>query len=464
MTGLRELAARGPVHFMGVGGAGMAPLAELVLRRGGRVSGCDLVEGPAVAGLKAKGMTFQLGHDPAHVAGVAALVVTSAVAADHPEPVAARAAGVPVLKRAEALGQWVAEGTVVGIAGTHGKTTTTAMSTHVLDRAGLDPTGVVGGHVASWGGNLRLGGSQLFVVEADEYDRSFLALRPQVAVVTNVEADHLDTYGDLAGVRSSFLAFVGQVASDGVVWACADDWGAARVGVAAGARARTYGLSAGAQLRAVDVRLEGGGSVFAVVEDGKPVGEFGVPTPGVHNVRNALAAAGAARSLGASWPGVREGLASFPGVDRRYQRLGDAGGVAVIDDYAHHPTEVAATLAAARRANPDRRLVAVFQPHLYSRTRDFFQEFGQALGAADAAWVTDVYPAREKPLAGVDGEMVADAVEGRASRVAYHPDLATLAPAVAQELASGDVCVVMGAGSIECTGPEILSLLRERAR
>ena len=463
MTGLRELAAHGPVHFMGAGGAGMAPLAELVLRSGGCVSGCDLAAGPTVAGLTAKGMTFSRGHDPAHVAGAAALVVTSAVPADHPETVAARTAGVAVLKRAEALGQWVSHGTVVGVAGTHGKTTTTAMTTHLLERAGLDPTGVVGGHVASWGGNLRPGGSQVFVVEADEYDRSFLSLRPQVAVVANVEADHLDTYGDLDGVRSSFLAFAEQVASDGVVWACADDSGAARVGTAAGNRTRSYGLSAGAQLRAIDLRFAENGSVFTVIEDGKSAGAFALPAPGVHNVRNALAAAGVGRSLGASWPQIRDGLASFPGVERRYQLLGDAAGVTVINDYAHHPTEVAATLAAARGANPDRRLVAVFQPHLYSRTRDFFQEFGRALGAADAVWVTDVYPAREAPLPGVNGEIVAGAVTGRASQVAYHPELSTLALPVADELAAGDVCVVMGAGSIGDTGPQILSLLQERS-
>ena len=464
MTGLRELAAQGPVHFMGVGGAGMAPLAELVMRSGARVSGCDVATPPSVARLTNQGMAFYKGHDPAHVAGAAALVVTSAVPGDHPEIEAARAASVAVLKRAEALGQWVSDGTVVGVAGTHGKTTTTAMATHLLERAGLDPTGVVGGHVASWGGNLRLGGSQLFVVEADEYDRSFLSLRPQVAVVTNVEADHLDTYGDLDGVRSSFLAFADQVASDGVVWACADDSGAARVGVAAGSRTRTYGVSPGSQLRAVDVRFTPSGSAFRVIEDGRSAGAFTVPAPGVHNVRNALAAAGVGRSLGAPWPEVRDGLASFPGVGRRYELLGAAGGVTVIDDYAHHPTEVAATLAAARRANPDRRLVAVFQPHLYSRTRDFSAEFGRALGTADAVWVTDVYPAREAPLPGVNGEIVAGAVAGCASRVAYHPDLSTLALQVAQDLAPGDVCMVMGAGSIEDTGPQILSLLQEHSR
>ncbi len=463
MTGLREWAAQGPVHFMGVGGAGMAPLAELVLRTGGTVSGCDLARSPATERLEAMGMTFHHGHDPAHVVGAAALVATSAVPPDHPELEAARSANVPVVKRAVALAQWAAGRRTVAVAGTHGKTTTTAMAAHVLERAGADPTAVVGGRVSGWGGNLRPGSDDLFVVEADEYDRSFLALSPSVAVVTNVEADHLDVYGDLNGVRESFSSFVARLAPDGVLWVCADDHGAARAGVSGGSRTRSFGLSAGSQLRAVDMERDAGGSRFSVVADGRPVGQFFVPVPGLHNVRNALAAIGAGRSLGATWDQARSGLAAFKGVGRRYEVLGAASGVTVIDDYAHHPTEVTATLAAVRRANPGKRVVAVFQPHLYSRTRDFHREFGKALGTADAVWVTDVYPAREEPLPGVGGDLVADAVAGNAARVAYHPELATLAQPVAADLSSGDVCVVMGAGSIEAAGPRILSLLQERA-
>ena len=463
MTGLREWAAQGPVHFMGVGGAGMAPLAELVLRTGGTASGCDLARSPATERLEAMGMTFHHGHDPAHVAGAAALVATSAVPPDHPELAAARSANVPVVKRAVALAQWVAGRRTVAVAGTHGKTTTTAMAAHVLERAGVDPTAVVGGRVSGWGGNLRPGSDDLFVVEADEYDRSFLALSPSVAVVTNVEADHLDIYGDLNGVRESFSAFVDRLAPDGVLWICADDHGAARAGVSGGSRTRSFGLSAGSQLRAVDVECDAGGSRFAVAADGRTVGSFYVPVPGMHNVRNALAAIGAGRSLGATWEQARAGLAAFKGVGRRYEVLGAASGVTVIDDYAHHPTEVTATLAAVRRANPGKRVVAVFQPHLYSRTRDFHREFGKALSAADAVWVTDIYPAREAPMPGVGGDLVADAVAGNAARVAYHPELATLAEPVAADLSSGDVCVLMGAGSIEAAGPRILSLLQERA-
>ena len=463
-AGLRALAARGPVHFVGVSGAGMSPLAELVLVGGGTVSGCDLVAGPALARLTRLGMEFSEGHDPAHIEGAAAVVVTPAVPSGHPELAAARARGIPVIKRARALGEWVAGGRVVGVAGTHGKTTTTAMATHVLEHAGLDPNGVVGGEVAGWGGNLRAGGSDVFVVEADEYDRSFHELAPEVAVVTNVEADHLDIYGDLDGVRDSFSEFLEGLEARGTLWICGDDPGAARLGVRAGDRLRSYGMAAGARLRATRVRVGPSGSAFSVTEDGARAGDFAVRAPGRHNVLNALAAAGVGRSFGAGWDDIRAGLAAFRGVGRRYEVLGSAAGVQVVDDYAHHPTEIAATLAAARRANPGRRLAAVFQPHLFTRTRDFHREFGRALGAADAVWVTDVYPAREAALPDVDGTMVAGAVPAPPARVTYHAEFATLAAAVAEGLVPGDVCVIMGAGSIGEAAREILALLELRAR
>ena len=457
--GLRALAAHGTIHFMGVCGAGMAPLAEMILRSGASVTGCDLAGGTGPEVLIRLGLRFSPEHDPAHVVGVAALVVTSAVPAGHPELEAARARRVPVIKRAEALGQWVNEGRVVAVAGTHGKTTTTALVTHVLVQAGIDPTGVVGGQVPGWGGNLRPGGSDVFVVEADEYDRSFLALRPEVAVVTNVEADHLDTYGDLNGVRRAFSSFVGGMLPRSTLWVCGDDPGAARAGVCGGGRTRSYGLGAGAQLRAARVRNDGTESSFEVVENGVSAGRFKVPVPGMHNVRNALAAVGVGRTFGVHWDEIRAGLEGFGGVGRRYDVLGRAAGVEVVDDYAHHPTEIAATLFAARRANPGRRIVAVFQPHLFTRTHDFHEAFGRALGDADRVWVTDVYPAREPPLPGVTGALVADAVPPPRSRTVYHKDLSTLAAAVADDLSPGDVCVVMGAGSIEATAPEILARL-----
>ncbi len=457
--GLRTLATRGTIHFMGVSGAGMTPLAELVLRGGASVTGCDLAGGEGPEVLTRLGLRFTPGHDPSHIATAAALVVTSAVPADHPEVQAARERRVPVIKRAEALGQWVNEGRVVAVAGTHGKTTTTTLVTHVLVQAGLDPTGVVGGEVVGWGGNLRPGESDIFVVEADEYDRSFLTLRPGVAVITNMEADHLDTYGDLQGVRGAFSSFVDRIAPQGTLWVCGDDSGAARAGVRGGARTRSYGIGAGAQLRAVGVRTEGAGSRFEVVEDGVSAGRLRVPVPGMHNVRNALAAVGVGRTFGVDWDDIRAGLEGYAGVGRRYDVVGTAAEVQVVDDYAHHPTEIAATLATARRANPKARIVAVFQPHLFTRTRDFHQAFGRSLGAADRVWVTDVYPAREPPLPGVTGALVARAVPPPPARTVYHADLSTLAAAVAEDLSPGDVCVVMGAGSIEATAPEILALL-----
>lgn len=461
---LPVLAARGEVHFMGAGGAGMCGLAELLARRGVRVTGCDLRPGRSAAVLEAIGVPIAQKHDPLHVSEAAALVVSAAVPGDDPEIEAARARGIPVLKRASALGEWVAQGRVVAVAGTHGKTSTTAMLTEMLAAADMDPTCLVGGRVPSWGGNLRLGGDELFVVEADEYDRSFHHLTPEVAVITNVEADHLDMFGSLEGVNEAFQLFVASVPPEGCVIACADDHGASRLSAAAAARLRSYGLGAGSQLRGEDVEAGPMGSRFGVVEDGRAHGRLALRAPGVHNVRNALGAAAAARWLGASWGAIKEGLARFTGVGRRFERLGEPRGVAVVDDYAHHPTEIQATLAAARTAFPGRRIVAVFQPHLFSRTRDFAPGFGRVLARADVVWITDVYPAREHPIPGVSGALVADATSQAGARdVRYHPDLEDLPEALASELRPGDVCLTLGAGSVEKVGPALLKTLAAEA-
>jgi UDP-N-acetylmuramate--alanine ligase len=455
-------ATTGTVHFMGVAGAGMISLAELFLRSGLSVTGCDLSPREAAQALTPLGARVLSGHDPEHVEDISALVVTAAVPSDHPEILRARELGVPVLKRAEALGEWVAQGQVVGVAGTHGKTTTTAMATDVMASAGLDPTGLVGGRVAAWGSNLRFGGGRLFVVEADEYDRSFLHLKPQVAVVTNVEADHLDVYGDLEGVQEAFRIFLDGIPAEGHVAVCGDDHGASRLLPGLGGRALTYGLNPGAQLRAVGLREEKEGTRFSVVEEGDPQGEITLRVPGRHNVQNALGAAMAARFLGVGWEAISRGLGEFQGVGRRFQALGEVGGVLVVDDYAHHPTEIEATLAAARDRFPNRRIVAVFQPHLYSRTRDFAKEFGQALAGADEVWVADIYPAREQPIPGVDGTLVAQAArDAGVEDVEFHGDLSDLAAEISQRLRSGDVCLTMGAGSIEFLGKEILAGLSE---
>lgn len=461
---LRGLAAEAPIHFMGVGGAGMFPLAELMLRSGGRVSCCDLKDSPALEQLRTLGATVVTGHDAEHVHDAAALVYTSAIPGDHQELAAARAAGIPVLKRSEALGAWVASGTVVAIAGTHGKTTTTAMATEILAESDRDPTGLVGGRVTAWDGNLRFGSPELFVVEADEYDRSFLTLRPDVAVITNLEADHLDIYGDLDGVRSGFLDFIAGVRGGGRVVVCADDHGAASLLPAIGPSGYTYGTSAGSMLRATQVRVTPSGTRCLIHEEGTPVGELVLRMGGRHNLLNALAAAAAGRALQVTWEDVFRALGAFAGVGRRFQILGDVGGVVVIDDYAHHPTELVSALRAARAMFPDRRLVAAFQPHLFSRTRDFAREFGEALAIADSLWITDVFPARETPIPGVSGRTIVEAAgKAGAAEVTYVRDLQELPAAMAEAVRFGDVVMTLGAGSIEALGPMLVHALREPA-
>jgi UDP-N-acetylmuramate--alanine ligase len=391
------------------------------------------------------------------------LIVTAAVPPDHPELERAKERGIPVMKRAEALGRWVEDGEVLAISGTHGKTTTTAMATEVLMAGGLEPTGLVGGRVMDWESNLRIGGDSLFVVEADEYDRSFHHLQPQVAVLTNLEADHLDIYGDLDGVEEAFQTFLDGVKPGGRVVACGDDHGASRMIQFLEVDTRTYGLNPGSQTRAVAIREAEEGVQFEVVEDGESQGDVSLNVPGLFNVLNALGAASAARCLGVAWDAIREGLGAFKGVGRRFEILGEIGGITVVDDYAHHPTEIRATLDAARGRFPGRRILAVFQPHLYSRTRDFAREFGAALAAADEVWVTEIYPAREAPIEGVTGVLVAQAtLDEGAHAVSFHPGLAELPSEILPNLKEGDVCLTLGAGSIEFLGEDLLAALQAR--
>ena len=449
---LRALARTGAVHFMGISGAGMSALAELVVRGGGTVTGCDLRLGAAADALRARGVTIHRGHDAAHISDASALVMTSAIPATHPEVIAARDRGIPVLKRAQALGSLVNRAVVLAIAGTHGKTTTTAATTAILDAAGLDPTGIVGGRMAAWGGGLRAGRDEIFVVEADEYDRSFLTLRPAAAVITSIEADHLDIYGDLAGVETAFVEFADSVKTDGIIAVCSDDDGARRIAarVSGPARLLTYGTGKDADLRAVNVRQNGRMMTFDLEEQGERLGTLTLGAPGVHNVQNALAAFAVARHAGATFDAARTALHSFSGVSRRFQELGTAQGITVIDDYAHHPTEVAATIATARGTYPGRRIVAAFQPHLYSRTREHAVAFGRALAGADVVWVSDVYPAREAPIEGVSGELVSRAAEAAGStQVHYAVTLDEMARALRDELRENDVLVAMGAGDID---------------
>ena len=454
-----------PVHFVGIAGAGMSALAELFVRRGARVTGCD-ANPEGSSDLQRLGIDVGP-HDPAHVDGARAVVVTSAMPKDHPELQRARERGVPVVRRADALGEVTRDREVVGIAGTHGKTTTTVLAAEALAAAGRDPTALVGGRVSAWGGNLRAGADRLYVVEADEYDRSFLALAPTVAVVTNVDADHLDIYADLADIRSAFAQFV---AGARTVVVCGEDAGAAglrmppgheviRYAIASGPDASSAKASRDARLVARDIRGTGGATRFEVVYDDECLGDVTLRIPGRHNVLNALGAIASGLALGARLAEMEPGLARFAGVERRFERVGVANGVAIVDDYAHHPTEIAATLAAARGAFPGRRLVAAFQPHLFSRTRDFATEFGVALAAADALYLAEIYPSREQPIPGVTAGLVADAVAAAGGRLVWRGTRGQLAEALARDVREGDVVLTMGAGDITRTGPELLARL-----
>ncbi|MEO5815993.1 MAG: UDP-N-acetylmuramate--L-alanine ligase [Gemmatimonadaceae bacterium] len=445
-----------PIHFVGIAGAGMSALAELFALRGVNVTGCDS-HAENAAYLGDKGIYVEQGHDPIHADSARALVVTSAMPRDHPELQRARDLGLPVVRRAEALGEATRGAMLVGVAGTHGKSTTTVLTTEALAAAGFDPTGYVGARVTSWKGNLRAGRPDAFVVEADEYDRSFLALSPTVAVVTNLEADHLDIYDDLDDLRRTFTQYL---LGARYVVLCADDEEANKLPTPASAEVIRYGIgSPDARLRAVNLRREGLGTRFDIVYDGEALGEVMLAIPGEHNVRNALAALAVGLGLGATVPAMAPGIAGFRGVERRFQLLGEARGAMVVDDYAHHPTEVRATVQAARAAAPDRRLVIAFQPHLFSRTRDFAREFAEALALADVVYLLDIYPAREKPVAGVTSQLVADQLTLLGRAAAWIGPRDALEPALLEGILPGDLVVLMGAGDITRSGPELLVAL-----
>lgn len=457
-----------PVHFMGVAGAGMSGLALVARRRGVAVTGCDRDAdaggASATADMRRAGITVLAGHDPSHVEGARAVVVSSAVRPDHPELVRARELGLPVVRRAEALAAAVSPGEVIAVAGTHGKTTTTVMTTEALAAAGRNPTGIAGGRVSSWGdggGNASIGGDDLFVVEADEYDKSFLALTPQVAVINNVEADHLECYGTVAELEKAFTRFATPARR---VIVGGDDPAAVRVARATGRPVWTVGLSGAADVSVKVVDRSAGGTVARVsLPTGQTV-ELRLRVPGTHNVRNASAALAVCAELGVALDPALGALAAFRGVGRRFEIVGESGGVVVVDDYAHHEGEIAATLEGARQAYPGRRLVAAFQPHLFSRTQAHGPAMGEALAAADLVVVTDVYAAREQPLPGVTGKLVADAAKSAGAEVRWVPVREQLGAELVGLVKRGDVVLTMGAGDITGVGRELIAKLESGRR
>ncbi len=460
------------VHLIGMGGAGMSAIARLLLTRGGIVSGSDARDSRVLAALRQLGARVFVGHDAAHLAEVTAgsaavtVVTSTAIRSSNPELIEAQRLGLPVLPRAAALAALMAGSRGVAVAGTHGKTTTTSMLTVALQDAGWHPSFAIGGDLSEPGSNAHAGSGDVFVAEADESDGSFLLLAPFGAIVTNVEPDHLDHYADAAAVDAAFDQFVARIDATGFLVACLDDPGAARLlGVASerGLRAVSYGTATDADVRISGVQAgeNGVGVSYQVAARSRLLGEVTLQVPGAHNARNSAAVIAAGLELGVPSATLLHGLASYPGVRRRFEVKGRARDVTVIDDYGHHPTEVAATLAAARPGVGSGRLVVVFQPHRYSRTAAFGTQFGQALALADVIVVMDVYSAGEDPIPGISGRTVADAVPPPADRVVYEPTWARVPALVAALTRPGDVVLTMGAGDVTLLGPEVLRELSQ---
>jgi UDP-N-acetylmuramate--alanine ligase len=455
----------GRVHFVGIGGAGMSGIARIMLARGVTVSGSDKAASAQLDELARLGATVYLGHAPEHVAGADTVVTTpSAIGERNPEILEARRRGVTVIPRAAALASIMMGRQGIAVAGTHGKTTTTSMLTTVLRRAGADPSYVIGGILAETGLGAAEGSGEAFVVEADESDGSFLMLSPTVAVVTCIEAEHLDNYQDLAEIEATFAAFAGKIREDGLLVAGCDDPRAAALAAAAAAlplRVRSFGESAAADYRVTGASVIGMTTRLTVTPpSGDPL-TFTIGVPGRHYALDAAAAFAVAVELGVPAETVVSGLESYRGAQRRMEPKGEADGVRVLDSYAHHPTEIAADLTAARDVAAGGRVIAVFQPHLYSRTRFFAAEFGAALGLADESLVLDVYAAREAPVPGVTGKIVASAVPG--GRARFLPDAGAVPDAIAGLAKPGDLVLTMGAGDVTLLGPKIVAALRERA-
>ena len=445
------------IHFIGIGGAGMSGIAEVLLNDSLAVSGCDMAASEVTERLAGLGVVVREGHSPEHLEDVDLVVISSAVPADNPELVAARERNITVVRRAEMLGELMRVKYGIAIAGTHGKTTTTSMVGHVLTEGGNDPTVIVGGRVRVLGTGARVGRGDFLVAEADEFDRSFLRLTPVLAAITNIDVDHLDTYGTPEEIEKAFVEFANRVPFFGRAIVCLDDARVQRILPRLDRRVVTYGLSAQAELQAFDVRPAPGGSRFRVRTADGPLGDVEIPMPGLHNVRNALAAVAVGLAVRLPFDAIARALATFAGVHRRFERLGTWRGATLIDDYAHHPTEVTACLEAARQAYPEARVHVVFQPHLFSRTRDLAGEFGAALLGADHALVTAIYPSREKPIPGVTGDMVVDEARSRGHRAtAFCASREEVVERLAERVREGDVVLTMGAGDINRLASELV--------
>ncbi len=450
--------------MIGIGGVGMSGLAAIMAEKGYRVSGSDLRMSQMTTRLETLGVRVYVGHDAANVGDAEMVVASAAVPPENPELAVAREKGLPILSRAQLLGRLM-EGTLgIAVAGTHGKTTTTSMLAGILVAGKLDPTILIGGDFERLHGNARLGKGEVFLTEACEAFNSFLELHPRIAVVTNIEADHLEFHGSLEGVIATFKQFLSQVSPSGCAVLCIDSPHVREIMPSVDRRMVTYGFSADADLRADDIDLSSPQPSFRVVCAGTDCGRLTLRTPGRHNVQNALAAMAVGHELGVGFDTMFSVLADFRGAERRFEVLGVESGITVVDDYAHHPTEVRATLEAARAFG--RRVVVVFQPHQYSRTVAFMDDFAESLSLADVVVLTEIYAAREQPMPDVSASMVGDIVRSKhpGKEVIFIPDKTKVAESLAPRLESGDLVIVMGAGDIRAAGEALVSLLRSRVK
>jgi UDP-N-acetylmuramate--alanine ligase len=459
------------IHFVGIGGAGMSGIAEVLLNLGYRISGSDLADSATTRRLEAHGAVIAIGHAASNIDGADCVVTSTAVRGDNPEVVAARSRRVPVVPRALMLAELMKLKQGIAIAGTHGKTTTTSLVASVLAAGGLDPTFVIGGRLNSAGANARLGSGEFIVAEADESDGSFLNLSPTLAVITNIDADHMETYGhDFARLKQAFVEFTQRLPFYGAAVLCIDDPVVREILPFLSKPVVSYGLSEGARFRAVDVRADAGRMSFTLLRDDAEPLPVMLNLPGEHNVRNALAAIAVADELGVADEAIVAALAEFRGVGRRFQRWGEfpaagGGSFTLVDDYGHHPAEMAATLAAARGAFPGRRIVLAFQPHRYTRTRDLFEDFVRVLATVDLLLLSEVYPAGEAPVVAADGRALARAIRvgGRVEPV-FVEDVADMPAAVLDAARDGDVVITMGAGSIGSVPARVQEIVEQRER
>jgi UDP-N-acetylmuramate--alanine ligase len=449
------------LHFIGIGGAGMSGIAEVLHQNGFVISGSDMSDSAVVQVLRSLGIRISIGHVASNVEGADLVVYSSAVRSDNAEMVEAGRRKIPVIRRAEMLGELMRLKYTLAIAGTHGKTTTTSMVGQIFEVAGKDPTVIVGGVVKGRGTGAKIGKGEYLVAESDEFDRSFLEMMPTSAIITNIDADHLDCYKDLNEIKDAFVQFANKVPFYGQVIACMDDEGVQDVLSRLKKPVVTYGFNRQADYRVSNLHFENGVPFFDVLAKGKSLGSFSLKVPGRHNILNATASIALALEENIELETVRSALAAFTGVKRRFEYIGEGSGVLVYDDYAHHPTEVRATLQGIREAYPERNVVVVFQPHLYSRTLDHYESFGTEFMNCDVLLVLDVYGSREKPIEGVTGAMVSNAADRRGHKNARHiPTKEVALDILTQELKKGDLVVLMGAGDIWKMGMPIVEMLK----